>query len=153
MFSISFLLTLKRFFKGLFHAFKRKNFRILFGLIAIMLLSGTLFYTKEEGLSVINALYFCIAVLSTVGDPSFTPQTTIGKIFTMIYIVVGTGLFLALIGNIAYSIFSSNQRKEKDEKERDETSGKDPEGNPILERLKEKIMADEEVQNNRTKDV
>ncbi|MDQ0916035.1 hypothetical protein QFZ78_002295 [Paenibacillus sp. V4I5] len=51
----------------------------------------------------INALYFCITTLSTVGHPSFEPQTTLGKMFTMIYIIVGTGLFLGMIGHIAYA--------------------------------------------------
>ncbi|GAB6989640.1 potassium channel family protein [Paenibacillus pini] len=112
---ISFLLTLKRLLSGLFHAFKLKNFQVLFVLIILMLVSGVLFYTKEEGLSIIDALYFCIATLSTVGHPSFEPQTNLGKIFTMVYIIVGTGLFLGLMGYIAYAIIKSNEKEEETE--------------------------------------
>ena len=64
---ISFLLTLKRLISGLIRAFKQRYFVALFVLIVIMLLSGTLFYTGQEGLSVLDALYFCVATLSTVG--------------------------------------------------------------------------------------
>ncbi|MNI65358.1 Ion channel [compost metagenome] len=110
---ISFLLTLKRLVSGIFAAFKLKNFQALFVLIVLMLLSGTIFYTREEGLSVIDALYVCVTTLSTVGHPTFEPQTNLGKIFTMVYITVGTGLFLALVGHIAYAIILSGQKEEQ----------------------------------------
>ncbi len=121
---ISFLLTLKRLLSGLFHAFKHKNFQVLFVVILFVLLSGTLFYTREEGLSVIDALYFCIATLSTVGHPDFVPQTAFGKIFTMIYIVVGTGLFMGLLGYIAYGVVKSSLREDEEEKEKKDKNGK-----------------------------
>ncbi|WP_054957254.1 potassium channel family protein [Paenibacillus dakarensis] len=113
---ISFLLTLKRLLGGLWGAFKHKNFQVLFVLILLLLVSGTLFYTKEEGLSVIDALYFCIVTLSTVGHPDFVPQTDLGKIFTMIYIPVGTGLFIGMAGYIAYAMIKSNLRDENGER-------------------------------------
>ncbi|WP_370694135.1 MULTISPECIES: potassium channel family protein [Peribacillus] len=74
-------------------AFKLKIFQVLFVLVLVMLFSGTIFYVKQEGLTVIESLYFCVVTLSTVGHPSFEPQTTFGKVFTMIYIVGGTGLY------------------------------------------------------------
>ena len=106
---ISFILTLKRLLKALWHAFQMKNFQVLFVLVLIVLLSGTIFYVKQEGLSVIDSLYFCIATLSTVGHPSFSPETVLGKIFTMIYIVGGTGLFIGLIGYLAYAMIQDTK--------------------------------------------
>ncbi|WP_339290919.1 potassium channel family protein [Paenibacillus sp. FSL W8-0187] len=111
---ISFLLTLKRLFSGLFRAFKQRYFVALFVLIVIMLISGTMFYTRQEGLSVLDALYFCVVTLSTVGHPDFVPQTPLGKTFTMVYIVVGTGLFLGMAGQLAYALIRTNRRDEKD---------------------------------------
>ncbi len=108
---ISFLLTLNRLLKGLWKAFKLKNFQVLFILVLVMLLSGTIFYVTQEGLSWIDALYFCIATLSTVGHPSIEPQTTLGKVFTMIYIIAGTGLFIGLIGYIAYALTKQPENK------------------------------------------
>lgn len=102
---ISFAVTLMRLLKGIGKSFRDKNFQVLFILILLMLLSGTLFYTEEEGMSVVDALYFCISTLSTVGHPNFEPQTTLGKIFTMLYIVVGTGLFLGLMFYVARGVF------------------------------------------------
>ena len=106
---ISFILTLKRLLKALWHAFQMKNFQVLFVLVLIVLLSGTIFYVRQEGLSVIDSLYFCIATLSTVGHPSFAPETVLGKIFTMIYIVGGTGLFIGLIGYLAYAMIQDTK--------------------------------------------
>lgn len=107
------MLTLKRLLSGLFRAFKQRYFMALFVLIVIMLLSGTMFYTRQEGLSVLDALYFCVVTLSTVGHPEFVPQTPLGKTFTMVYIVVGTGLFLGMVGQLAYALIRTNQREEK----------------------------------------
>lgn len=101
---ISFILTLKRLLSALWKAFKLHNFQALFVLVLLMLLSGTIFYVTQEGLSVMDALYFCIATLSTVGHPDFVPQTALGKVFTMLYIVVGTGLFIGMVGYIAYAL-------------------------------------------------
>jgi len=109
---LSFLLTLKRLISGLIRAFKQRYFVALFVLIVIMLLSGTLFYTGQEGLTVLDALYFCVATLSTVGHPEFVPQTPLGKVFTMVYIVVGTGLFLGMVGQLAYAIIKTNQKED-----------------------------------------
>ncbi|MGE6257731.1 potassium channel family protein [Heyndrickxia sporothermodurans] len=104
---VSFLLTLKRLFHGLFHSFREKEFQVIFVLIILMLISGTIFYTKVEGLSVIDSLYFCFLTLSTIGHPSFEPQTNFGKIFTMIYILAGIGLFIGLIARIGRGIINS----------------------------------------------
>jgi voltage-gated potassium channel Kch len=104
---VSFLLTLKRLFHGLFHSFKEKEFQVIFVLIIAILLSGTIFYTKVEGLSVIDSLYFCFVTLSTIGHPDFVPETAFGKIFTMIYILAGIGLFFGLIVRIGRGIIKS----------------------------------------------
>lgn len=116
---ISFVLTLKRLLTGLFHAFKLKNFQVFFVLIVLLLVSGTIFYTTEENLAVIDALYFCITTLSTVGHPDFMPKTVLGKIFTMIYIVVGTGVFMGMLSYVAYGVVQSNQKDGDIDTERD----------------------------------
>jgi hypothetical protein len=81
-----------------------------------MLFSGTIFYIKQEGLTVIDFLYFCVGILSTVGHPSFEPQTTLGKVFTMNYIIGGTGLFMGLIGYLAYAIIKKLENESNSNK-------------------------------------
>ncbi|REK71284.1 potassium channel family protein [Paenibacillus paeoniae] len=108
---ISLLLTVKRLFSALWRSFKLKNFQALFMLVIVMLLSGTVFFVRNEGLSIVDALYVCVLTLSTVGHPTFEPQTELGKVFMMLYVVVGTGLFLGLIGHIAYALIKQPERK------------------------------------------
>lgn len=114
---ISFLLTLKRLLGGIFRAFRSKNFQALFVLVLVFLLSGTLFYVNEEGLTVVDALYFCVMTLSTVRHPDFVPATNLGKVFTMVYVMAGTGIFIGLILHIAYAIFKDKRREEHDEED------------------------------------
>jgi voltage-gated potassium channel Kch len=51
------------------------------------------FYHVVEKFSWLNAYYFCITTLSTVGYGDITPKTAAGKIFTTFYILVGIGIF------------------------------------------------------------
>jgi voltage-gated potassium channel len=67
--------------------------RVVVGLLVL----GTIFYHKIEGWGWLDALYFCVVTLATVGYGDFTPATRLGKIFTMIYLLMGIGTLLALI--------------------------------------------------------
>ncbi|MFT9847089.1 potassium channel family protein [Aneurinibacillus sp. REN35] len=110
---ISFLLTLRKMLTGLAHAFKEKNFRTLFFLTLFILLSGTLFYNQVEGFTYIDALYFSVMTLTTVGDAVLAPHTTFGKIFTMIYTFAGIGIIFGVIYYIARGIHNSKEPKDK----------------------------------------
>lgn len=115
---ISFILTLKRLVTALIHAFKEKEFQVLFFLILLTLVSGSIFYSTVENLAVLDALYFSVMTLTTVGDDSFTPSTTFGKLFTMVYAIAGIGLMFGFISKIAFSMQSGylNRDKKEDEK-------------------------------------
>lgn len=114
---ISFVLTLKRLLSGLFHVFHHKRFRVLFVVTLFMLLSGTIFYTREEGLPILDALYFCIATLSTSGHPTFVPQTPFGKILRCCISSSALNLFMGLMSYIAYGVVKSSQREDEEERE------------------------------------
>jgi hypothetical protein len=65
-----------------------------------VLLLGTLFYWRQEGWTLLDAFYFSVITLATVGYGDFTPRTTLGKLFTVGYVLVGVGLlgsFLSLL--------------------------------------------------------
>lgn len=71
----------------------------LFTLIAIA--SGTGFYAVVEGLGFVDALYFSVVTLTTVGYGDFAPQTDVGKLFTAVYVLVGMGILLAFVTTLA----------------------------------------------------
>lgn len=70
-------------------------------LTAIAIASGTGFYTLVEGLRVVDALYFSVVTLTTVGYGDFAPETDAGKLFTAVYVLVGIGILLTFVTTIA----------------------------------------------------
>ncbi|MGI9607833.1 MAG: potassium channel family protein [Acidimicrobiales bacterium] len=62
---------------------------------------GTVFYRFVEDLSWVDALYFTIVTLTTVGYGDIAPETTAGKLFTAVYLLLGIGLLLSLLTELA----------------------------------------------------
>ena len=66
-----------------------------------LVLTGTLFYWRFEDWTIIEALYFCIVTLTTVGFGDFSPTTAGTQIFTIVYILTGFGVLVALLTSVA----------------------------------------------------
>lgn len=98
---ISFTVTFLRLFRGIKKGYKDPEFRALFFLVMILLVSGTVFYSQIEHWNYLDSLYFSVTTLATVGYGDFHPKTDIGKIFTMIHIFVGVGTLLGFVDVIA----------------------------------------------------
>ena len=90
-------LYLLRLFRGIRDGLKEPEFRGLFWSVLLILLSGTWFYHQVEGWSWLDAFYFSVITLTTVGYGDFSPQTAVGKIFTIIYIIIGLGILSSFI--------------------------------------------------------
>lgn len=58
---------------------------------------GTVVYHFVEKLSWVDAYYFSVVTLATVGYGDITPQTDFGKIFTTFYILAGVGIITTFI--------------------------------------------------------
>lgn len=61
---------------------------------------GTLVYHWLEGWNYLDALYFCVISLATIGYGDFTPTTQIGRAFTIVYVINGIVILLALFDRI-----------------------------------------------------
>ncbi len=68
---------------------------------AALVLSGTLFYSRTEHWSLVESLYFSIVTLTTIGYGDLHPTTDGTRIFTVVYILVGLGVFVALLAAVA----------------------------------------------------
>ncbi len=66
-----------------------------------LVLTGTLFYWRFEDWTIIESLYFCIVTLTTVGYGDFAPTTPGTQIFTIVYILTGFGVLVALLTSVA----------------------------------------------------
>lgn len=96
--------------------------QLVFGAAASMVAVGAVFYRFVEDLSWIDAVYFCVIALTTVGFGDIAPTTTAGKVFTMVYVVLGVGVFVALVTTMAHHLLEA-RRPEPD----------DPDGRPSPE--------------------
>jgi voltage-gated potassium channel len=91
-----------RFARTLVRALRRsEDFRVLVYLVVLLLLSGTLFYSIVEGWSPLDAFYFSVTTLTTVGFGDLAPQTALGKLCTVVYIFVGLGIIVGFINTVA----------------------------------------------------
>ena len=96
-----FLVLVVRFFRSMWIGLQDREFRALFTWVVIVIAIGTAFYARVEGWRILDALYFTIITLTTVGYGDFAPKTDAGKIFTIVYIFVGISLisgFIILLG-------------------------------------------------------
>jgi voltage-gated potassium channel Kch len=89
------------FFLELRDLLKKPRFRSILVWMAILLASGTIFFSWVEGWSLLDSLYFSIVTLTTVGYGDLSPNTEIGKAFTILYIIFGMILIAASISVLA----------------------------------------------------
>ena len=88
-----------------------QEFRILLFLLVTMLIGSTLFYSGIEGWSKVDALYFSVMTMSTIGYGDLVPTTEYSKIFTIIFTFLSVGIFVSL--NTKIVLMTLNQKKEK----------------------------------------
>lgn len=101
-----FLLDLFYLLKAIIRSWSEPMFRAAFLLAMLTLVTGTIFYHNVEGWSWLDALYFSVATVSTVGFGDLAPQTMLGKLFTVVYIFVGVGVFVALFAQFAQALLT-----------------------------------------------
>jgi voltage-gated potassium channel len=90
-----------------------------------LVLTGTLFYWRFEDWTIIEALSFSVVALTTVGFGDFTPTSAGTQIFTIIYILTGLGVLVALLSSVAQQYLRLKA-----------------EGDPMRERLKARRRRD-----------
>jgi hypothetical protein len=78
-----------------------REFRALLFLTAGVLLVGMVFYHLVEGWDLLDALYFCVVTLATVGYGDLTPSTPLGRAFTIVYILSGIGIIVVFVSRLA----------------------------------------------------
>lgn len=74
--------------------------RPLFLWAGSILLVGVFVYHWLEGWSYLDALYFCVITLATVGYGDLTPTTPLTKLFTIFYVINGVVILLTLFDRI-----------------------------------------------------
>lgn len=110
---VSFILSLKRLIEGLFRAFKRQDFLSLFATLCLILLSGTMFYHSVEKWSWLDSFYFAfVSLIPTSINSGLVPVTDFGKIFTMVYLMVGVGVMFMILIIIGRSLIKTENNED-----------------------------------------
>ena len=89
---------------------------VIISLAVGIILLGTFFYHTFENMGYLDALYFSIITLTTVGYGDLHPVTAIGKLFTIFYILIGIGILFAFIDTFSENVVERRLRKKENNK-------------------------------------
>ena len=91
----------RRLFHGLRRAFRQPEVMGVVQIALVLILLATVFYRLVEGWSLLDSFYFSVVTIATVGYGDLSPETALGKIFTVFFIFCGIGIFVAAVSAIA----------------------------------------------------
>lgn len=104
------------FFKTLLSFLRDEEYRSLLYTTLIIIALGSVVYHFLEGWRWVDCIYFSIITLTTIGYGDFSPQTDGGKIFTMLYILVGIGIILSFV-NAVYHHYNATRTPKNNEED------------------------------------
>jgi voltage-gated potassium channel len=103
------LSNIHRLFAGLRHAGRQPEVQGAASLALALIAVATVFYWLVEGWSLLDAAYFSVVTIATVGYGDFAPVTALGKIFTMGFIFSGIGIFVAAVSAVAQAVLRAQE--------------------------------------------
>ncbi|MGV6805461.1 MAG: potassium channel family protein [Ruegeria sp.] len=105
--------SLTRIVRGIGVAFKDGRVKGILAFTVAMIFWASAFYHFVEGWGWLDSIYFSVVTISTVGFGDFSPETVAGKIFTMIYIIIGLGVFVTAATTVADTILNQNDDNQR----------------------------------------
>lgn len=115
-------------FRDLFHgvvaAFSDARVRGLLVFTMTLISGASVFYSWAEGWGAIDSIYFSVMTIATVGYGDLAPRTVHGKIFTIFYVLIGLGIFVAAATSVAETVLAERMRRQEKEN-RTANNGKD----------------------------
>ena len=98
---ISLLLAFRGLWRAVAAVWRDPETKALPFVAAALVLTGTIFYWRTEDWTIVQALYFSVVTLTTVGYGDLHPTTAGTQIFTIVYILTGFGVLVALLTSVA----------------------------------------------------
>lgn len=91
----------------------RFRLKVFIAFLFIIIVFGTLGFRFLEGLSVVDAFYFSVVTIATVGYGDIHPSTEPGKFLAMILILCGVGTFLGVVANATEIIVYQREKENR----------------------------------------
>ncbi len=104
------------YIKEVFCMGERLRFRIYLSLLFLVMAVGTAGFVLVEDHSVLDAIYFSVVTIATVGYGDIHPVTPAGKMLALFIIIVGVGAFLGAVANATEMMLDNRDRKARMEK-------------------------------------
>lgn len=70
-----------------------KETQSLLYLMLVHVTTGTAFFMVNQGLSIVDAFYFSVVTMASVGFGDIHPISTLAKVFAALYIISSLGIF------------------------------------------------------------
>ena len=90
--------------RGFKRAWQDAQFRASAMALLILLGASTVFFTLHEDWALIDAIYFSVVSVTTVGFGDYTPETDLGKIFTIFYLILGIGTAVSFVASLGAAV-------------------------------------------------
>jgi voltage-gated potassium channel len=94
----------------------RLRLRVFIILLFVIVIVGTFSFMFVEGLPLVDAFYFSIVTITTVGYGDIHPATQLGKIIAVVLIITGAGAFLGVVANATEILLNKRERKIREQK-------------------------------------
>ncbi len=100
------------FFRTVRGLWRKESFRGLFLVTVFIIFVGMWFYYRcEPSITTwLDAYYFTVITLTTIGYGDITPTTAFSKLFTTFYVFVGLGIMAALIALVGEVLLEDMKR-------------------------------------------
>jgi voltage-gated potassium channel len=98
---IPLLLALRALARALVAVWRDPETRALPLVAGGLVVIGTVFYWQTEDWTIVEALYFSVMTLTTIGFGDFVPTNAETQLFTIGYVLIGLGIFVALLASVA----------------------------------------------------
>jgi len=89
------------------------RFQIYIAVFLCVITGGMIVLMFWEGFSPLDAFYFIIVTIATVGYGDLYPVTPLGKVTVIIVIILGVGVFIGLVANSIEYLIDKRERAER----------------------------------------
>ncbi len=96
-----FLSAYVRLVKAIYTAFRNTQVQALILTCVLIAVAQAFIFMRIEDWRFLDAFYFSVVSMATVGYGDFAPQTSLGKITALLFLMVGIGIFVLTVSSIA----------------------------------------------------